>query len=666
MKPPRPTSFWSSFPLAAVTSRPPASVALALVLSTLHCSGSGGGEVGKTPSTPPSGDAGSVSSGDAAVAGDASMGDVEAPTSRSPLIVAFEAPLPSDAAHYRTFLSDVLPRISGPGFAVAWSSVDACSDAPCASEPAFDWSALDSTLMQYVTNDVTPFASGCANHRACRIVLIVQPTSDSGNDNALTPKYVFSPTYAASLTLPAPPEDVVVCKNEQGAAYGWGSAPPVAGTFGSGDTAVWNAVGGTIVSGSGLHLVTGGFPTTNFSGYPVEYEAPFRTAYENFIKNLLIHYSPAGSGDGPKIAPSLAYIRFGLHGGENDPACALNGTIPGVDWSPKSTLEPGDLVRPATSNPGGFYFVTTGAGQSGSAAPAWCQTPYCETASDGTVPAWRNTGFAPGTGAADNALWPGPEGQASQPQGFTNEAYLDFVHGLYAFLAAQHSTIPLDIASHDGPPFNGNWAFADSEAIAAVSYGLGFGNEGLNLEDPAYFAASHVPDSQHDWVENFDVYAHAPVVRHLQTAWAGGNGIQAESFALSKVTVNAGQATASCSNGDCSMYCTGFAIEIVGSSNPALNKAWIRTATTCDTGTVVFPVTDVSDGTFEGGAVFGIDYLPGILPFARTHFATTFELHECTLDYAFGVETVGSVAHACAGSPGPDSTYQALLSSLQE
>jgi hypothetical protein len=80
---------------------------------------------------------------------------------------------------------------------------------------------------------------------------------------------------------------------------------------------------------------------------------------------------------------------------------------------------------------------------------------------------------------------------------------------------------------------------------------------------------------------------------------------------------------------------------------------------------VVFPVTGVPPGTYPGGTIWASDYLPVTLPFAKAHAATAFELHECTLDYAFGVETVGSVAKACAGLAGPDTTYQALLSELE-
>jgi hypothetical protein len=650
-----------------------AAMTIGVLASAPHCSGASNSDVVPRPATE-----GTDASTDGAVASrdasgpDADRADGASSGNGAPstLIVAFEAPLPSDEVHFNNFVSRVLPHISGPGFLMPWANVDACGDAPCASEEAFDWAAIDSSIMAYINNAATPFASGCAGHRACRALLIVQPTQDSGNDNASTPKYVFSPSYAAALSPPAPPQDVMVCKNEQGSIGGpWKGAPlPVGGSFSSTDTATWNADDGAIVAGTGLHLVAGGFPTSNFSGYPVEYEAPFRTAYENFIKNLLIHYSPLGHGDGPTIAPYLAYIRFGLHGGENDPACSLDGNIPGVDWKAAGQVGAGDLVHPSgAGNPGGFYFMANGPGQSGATEPTWCQTPYCDTPPDGTTPGWRNTGYAPKGDSASHALWPGPQGQASQPQGFTDQAYLDFVHGLYAFLASQHSAIPLDISSHDGPPFNQNWAYADSEAVSAVRSGIGFGNEGVNIQDHVEFEDSHVPSSQHDWVENFDLFGAAPVVRHLQTLWPGSGGVQAENFSIESVVVSGGTATTTCSNGDCSVYCTGGPVEITGNANAKLDGTWLGTATSCGKGTVAFPVaTGIPDGSFAGGTIWGPDYLPVTLPFARAHGVTAFELHECTLDYAFGVETVGYTAHACTGSPGPDTTYQALLAAAQQ
>jgi hypothetical protein len=110
------------------------------------------------------------------------------------------------------FLSGVLPSISGIGVGVLWGCVDQCSTTsymgPCALptttmmcpggqpwdnlwEDCFQWSYLDSALLDYINNTPTPFTTK-------KIILIVQPVNDSGMNNFnFTPAYVFDDTYAA-------------------------------------------------------------------------------------------------------------------------------------------------------------------------------------------------------------------------------------------------------------------------------------------------------------------------------------------------------------------------------------------------------------------------------------------------------------------------------------
>jgi hypothetical protein len=535
--------------------------------------------------------------------------------------------------------------------------------APCATEPDFHWDAIDAQLMQYVSNTTTSFDTGCAHGQQCKIVLIVQPVADSGNDNTFTPKYVFSSAYASSLA--APPQDVAVCSNMQGGSAGWSGAPPVTGTFGAGDYATWNVNGGTVASGSDVSFGSAAFPTTNFSGYPVQYEVPIATAYQHFIAALLQHYSSSGTGNGPALAKYIAYIRIGFHGGEDDPSCASDGQVPSTPWTAGTTIHAGDLIQPVAGNANGYYFVANSDGTTGSAAPAWCQTYECTTAGDGGVSSWRNTGLQKAsTGSAAAAMWPAPDGTA---HGFTDANYLSFTHGIYAFAAAQHSTIPLDIASHDGPPFNGNWAFADAAAVAAASDGIGFGNEGMAIDDIALFESGAIPSSLHDWVENFTLFAHAPIVRHLQMAWPGGglaNGAQAEAFEIEQIVVANGVGTATCSS-DCSALCgPGGLIPLTGTANGTLDGTWKTSGSSCATDHLALTMPGIADGTYNGGSAWASDYLPATLAFGVAHGATTFELHECTLDYAFGVETVGTQAHSCQGDPGPGSSYQAAIAAI--
>jgi hypothetical protein len=147
----------------------------------------------------------------------------------------------------------------------------------------------------------------------------------------------------------------------------------------------------------------------------------------------------------------------------------------------------------------------------------------------------------------------------------------------------------------------------------------------------------------------------------LQSAVAGGNASQ---FQLTNIVISGGTATAACSNGDCSIYCEGDVIGgvipayISGAGDAGLNGT-VGLNSTCSANTVSFSTT-VANGTYPGGAVWGINYLPIILPFASQAKATTVELHECTLDYTYGTSTNPS----CRGTSGPDSAFQSAIQAL--
>jgi hypothetical protein len=265
-------------------------------------------------------------------------------------------------------------------------------------------------------------------------------------------------------------------------------------------------------------------------------------------------------------------------------------------------------------------------------------------------------------------MWPGPEGQAAQPNGFSDNGYLStwddadgagFYASLDSFIAAQGSAIPVATSAHVGLP-NVNFAYAGAEAIIAAGQNVGFGPEGLNIYDPISFAAGIPPTTLNDWAENFQVFQNKQVVRYLQLAVGGGN---AEQFALTSIVVSAGTATANCSNGDCSVFCSGVHIDGVPlvyltGAGSGLNGTMLANAT-CATNTVSFS-TGVGDGTYPGGTIWTDDYLPITLPFAQQENATAIELHECELDYAHGTTTVGN----CAGTSGPDVTWQQAIAAL--
>jgi hypothetical protein len=595
-------------------------------------------------------------------------------------VFAMEAPdstSPGGTTFFNNFAQFVLPHIAGPGFTVPWSAVDDCSSTePCSSEGAYDWSAIDQNIMNYVRNTVTPFDVGCGGH-ACKSILIVQSTTDSGNVNSATPQYVFGQEWAASVGAENP-QDVMICNNVQGGTIQAGGArfaPPITSgaNWSKPEYATWNVQSGTLLSTPTDLSITGTFPTANFSGFPVAYEKPFLAAYEHFIHDLLIHYSSAGTGDGPTIAPFVAYIRFGVsEGGENVQECGAAGDLQYSPWSPLTQYPAGYLVRPPSSvNPGNFVFVSGGSGKTSESGPHWCQTAYCNTTEDGSVPAWRNTGAAPNEGAAASAMWPGILGQSKEPHGFTYNGYLSawengdgtgYVSELTGFIAAQGSKIPTDISSHNGVPFNQNWTLADGEAVLAAGAGIGFGMEALSLGDVILDGENAVPSSSSNWIENFAVFATAPIVRHLQTEWPGGGvpGTQSEAFAITDIAVDsAGTATVHCATG-CQTFCgsetDGGIVYVNGNSNGALNAPWH--GVTCQGDEPTFSAgSSVKAGTYAAGAIYSTDYLPVTMPFARAHHATSIELHECSFDYAFGTET----SSRCTGSKGPDSSYQAAL-----
>jgi hypothetical protein len=105
-------------------------------------------------------------------------------------------------------------------------------------------------------------------------------------------------------------------------------------------------------------------------------------------------------------------------------------------------------------------------------------------------------------------------------------------------------------------------------------------------------------------------------------------------------------------------------IPLSGTMNGTLDGTWEMMGSSCTPSMLTLTMPGVPDGTYSGGNAWASDYLPATMPFGVAHGATSFELHECTLDYAFGVETVGTQAHSCQGDAGPGSSYQAAISAI--
>jgi hypothetical protein len=533
---------------------------------------------------------------------------VAAAAQSAPSIIAWQAPtgpgvtLPAPAClatyssgYYNSFLSTALPGISGIGVTVYWSCVDNCSTtAPCATpvttgcpsgnwESCFDWSYLDEDLLDYIRNTVTPFTSK-------KIVLIINPESDSGGVNAVTPQYVFSSNYASSIS--ANLQDVVVCKSWPGG----GVMPPVSGSFGPSDFGIWNKNNCSTIGAPTCSCTGPSCGFTNFSGFPVVYEKPILTAYQNFLQALFLHYSSQGSGQ--QIAPYILYARIGLsHGGENYPECATKGSVP------------------PTAN-------STWPGPQGQFGPTRAE-PW-QTASS-----YTDAGYL--------TLWQTPADGTG------------YITVMMQFLNT-YATFPVTVTSANGPPGHMNQAYADLEAQLATQNNVGFGNQALNIYD-TILAAAGTP-SVDDWVENFKNYPYAPV-HHLQTYSPGNGGMLASGFAITSINVSSGTATVTCAGAaDCSFFCPGF-IYIVGNDSPALDGVF-PTDSSCTSPNVTFtPTQPVMPNTYSNGTMWGSDYWPITMPFATQQKATSVEVWECDLDFAFNSTTTSGCVNSLT-SPNAD------------
>lgn len=212
--------------------------------------------------------------------------------------------------------------------------------------------------------------------------------------------------------------------------------------------------------------------------------------------------------------------------------------------------------------------------------------------------------------------------------------------------------------------------------------------QSANVGDPQSYAAGIYPTSRENWAHNFQTYR-APV-HHLQTNDPGSTNFWSgyTISATNGITVSTSSpkysATVTC-NQDCS-WLAGQEIYISGNSNPGLNGTWLVSCSgvqgACPTDTLVFNTSDsaLSGVSGNSGTVWAPDYWPIVLPFATLEGATSIEVWECSLDYAFNtqtttwVTTIGSTG--CAAPPwgtsppgtgltGGDLSYQNPLADSQ-
>jgi hypothetical protein len=315
------------------------------------------------------------------------------------------------------------------------------------------------------------------------------------------------------------------------------------------------------------------------------------------------------------------------------------------------------------------------------------------TASDGSVPGWYNVGTI-GSGSAANVVWPGPAGQfgsGSEPASFSDNGYLarwnligdtepGYIASMVTFLRNLGSGFPLTISSHTGPPGDSSNAYADSEAIVASESSIGFGMQTVNVGDNQTYAAglsAGFPTSRNDWAHNFQTYP-APV-HHLQMS-NSGTTFYAEGYPIGNISIASGspmnRATITCQgssgNVDCSpLY--GQPIYVSGNSDDSLNGIWqvscSGTGGQCPANQLQFSTNlPACSPCGTGGTVWSPDFWPMVMPFTILRGASSVELWECSLDYAYGVQTTTWVPDesdggGCAswGVAGPDSNYQNVL-----
>jgi len=629
----------------------------------------------------------------------------------APLVIAWQAPdcYSGNPSWCSAFIQSELPYISGIGVAVKWSAVDNCytigsnplipclPDSTCTpgtNTNCYKWSVIDNNLNAYITNApmITGWnwSTGCAGGQPCKIVIIIEPEVDSGNINDATPDYVFSTHYAGTLPGSPNPQDLVVCSGFKGDISGM-TLPVVLGSGGwnADDFAIWNVNSCAILGGSDLSCSLTLGPYSDFSGYPIVYEKPILTAYQALLSAVAGHYSAVGRGDGPEISPYLAYVRAGMaSGGENNPMCNTSGAITSAPWSTPLSVTAGYVIQPSGSgNAGNYRYVADSGGATGSTAPTWCQIAGCYTSADGTITRWHNVGYR-STGSALNIIWPGPQGQftpSTEQRGYSDNGYLTtwpspdgtgYVAAMMQFLATLNASFPWTVSSHAGPSSSGippnDYAYADAEALLAAQSSIGFGMQSLNIEDPVTSPLGIYPTSRQDWVANFQKYPNAPV-HHLQLN-APGSEFFWPGYEIYNITVTGTEATITCTSSfsfsDCSPL-AGQQIYVSGNSNISLNGIWLVNCTgpmgACSTNQLQFSVGSSFPGppTGSGGIVWSPNYWPITMPFALQHGASSLEVWECDLDYAFGQQTTTTVSNEISGAGcpewglvGPYLTYQ--------
>jgi hypothetical protein len=250
-------------------------------------------------------------------------------------------------------------------------------------------------------------------------------------------------------------------------------------------------------------------------------------------------------------------------------------------------------------------------------------------------------------------VWPGPEGLATQPLGYSKDIYLGsvanpasgYISSMVTWIHAQCPSVATEINTAAGPPADTDLSYADTQAQLAVANHVGIGMEALNIGD-AYEFAQGKPCVD-DWCANFETYAGAGVPLVLQTALPTTQPV----YGISTISGDGQMATATCAT-PCNFYRPGW-VTVSGSSAPDLNGTFQVAAATATS----FSYRSTSTGTGTGGTVLSTDYLPISVPFAVSEHATALEIYLCDLLYAFDPNPVAGLT--CSNPPGPYSAKYA-------
>lgn len=183
--------------------------------------------------------------------------------------------LTANDPNFTDFVTNILPNVWGVSVEMQWNEIET-------SQGVYDFSTFDANLQPYIQ------AGKAVN-------LIVWPATEGGNNTppvGSTPGYIFTQAWATSVGA-ATPQDMVVCGDYTGDS----SNPFYAQALTRGGGA-WNSS-----------------VSSDTSGLPVSYEAPFMVGFQNFIQAVIAHYNN-------NATTPIGYIRFGFsEDGEDSPLC---------------------------------------------------------------------------------------------------------------------------------------------------------------------------------------------------------------------------------------------------------------------------------------------------------------------------------------------------------